>query len=76
MSCEGDHDDVADDYHRVLGAVDVHLCRDAEHRDGRHEAGEERQRHGQYSHLSSGHEELLRRLVLARSEAVEDADDE
>ena len=76
MCSEGDHDDVADPHHPVLSAIHVHLGRSPEHGDGRHEAGEQRQRHRQHAHLSTSHEKFLRRLLLASTDAVEDADPE
>ena len=74
MSGEGDGDAVADPHHPVLRAEHVHLGRSAEDSDGRHEAGEHRQRHGQRAHAPVGHEELLRRVSFAADPGVVDAD--
>ena len=76
VSRERNHDGVAEAHHPVLGAVDIHLGRRPQNHDGRHETSEQRQRHGQNAHLSTGHEEFLRRRLLAPTEAVEDADPE
>ena len=69
------HDGVAHPDHTVLRAVHVHFGGRAEHGDGGHEAGEQRQRHGQHAHVAAGMQEVLRRLLLSEA-AVEEADAE
>ena len=69
-----DHYNVAEPHHPVLRAIHVDLGGRAEHGDGRHEAGEQRQRHGQHAHLSVGEQELPRRLLLAAGAAVKQPD--
>lgn len=57
-----------------FGAVAVRLGRHPQHLDGRHEAGREREPHRHRRHPSPPREEILRGLLAALGEAVEEPD--
>ena len=76
MCRQRNHDGVPETHHPVLGAVHIHLGRRPQHHDRRHETSQQRQRHRQHAHLSTGHQKFLRRRLLAPTEPVEDADPE
>ena len=74
MSCSVGDEHVGEPDPPEHGGVVVHLGGTAQQRDGAHEAGHQRQRHGGHAHVAAGQQKLLEALAVSVPDGVKNPD--